>query len=100
MVMPSAVIGIVASHAALIVAVVLNVIVGFAVPLFEIVELIPVGHAIVPIVTALHACDPQNINACVVQDAPDATPPVPPTNVKASLVSPAEYPSVISMIVN
>jgi hypothetical protein len=89
-VMPSAVTGIVASHAALTVAVVLKVMVGVDVPLFVIVDEIPVGHVIVPIVTAVHCCEPQNINASVEQVAPDATPLVPPTNVNDSLVSPAE----------
>jgi hypothetical protein len=48
---PSAVIGIVASQAAVIFAVVVNVIVGVAVPLLLILALIPDGHAIVPTVT-------------------------------------------------
>jgi hypothetical protein len=93
---PSAEIGIVASQAADKVPVKVKVIVGVAVPLFVIDALTPEGFVIVPIVTAWHDVDPQNIYACVVQVAPLAAPLVPPTKVNASLVSPAEYPSLIS----
>ena len=51
-VIPSTTTGIVASHAALIVAVVLNVTLTFEVPLFSTVALIPVGHTMSAAVTA------------------------------------------------
>ena len=82
-VIPSTTTGIVASHAVEIVAVVLNVILTLAVPLFSTVAEMPVGHTISAAVTltAEHWLVPQNATASVVQEAPAATPLVLPMNV-------------------
>ena len=55
----STVTGMVASHEAVTVTVVLNVIVGDAVPLLVIAAEMPVGQLTVPIVTFFHCIPPQ-----------------------------------------
>ena len=94
-VIPSTVTGIVASHAAVILAVVVNVIFGFAVPELSTVTEIPVGQVIVlaSTDTAVQILLPHIACASVEQLSPAGAPVVSPKNVYASLDNVTPYAS-------